>query len=142
MVSSAVVWPLSLLRIQTPRRLRNPFRGGSRRRGRPARLSQGPQCAVSNKSPAWFVPEAEGQRFEARKERNRLHRLEEGFGAMTLLQMIIRDARAQVMNVVKADVARKPLQHFRQLVKGASFQRRLAVVPAGAALPMSVFELV
>ena len=61
---------------------------------------------------------------------------------MAFLEMIIRDRRAQVMYVMKADVARKPLQNFRQLVEGTSLERSIAIIPISAALPMNIFELV
>ena len=60
---------------------------------------------------------------------------------MAFLQMIIRDRRAEVMDVMKADVARKPLQYFRQLVEGTSFERSSAVIPVRTAFPMNIFEL-
>src|ERR1700674_2189214 len=38
-------------------------------------------------------------------------------GRMTSLQGVIGNARAQMMDVVKADSAREPLQNLRQLIK-------------------------
>ena len=61
---------------------------------------------------------------------------------MAFLQMIVRDRRAQVMDMMKADVPRKPLQYFRQLVERTSLERSSAVIPISTALPMNIFELV
>ena len=61
---------------------------------------------------------------------------------MASLQMIVRNAGTQVMNMMKADIAGKPLEHLRQLVKGTAAQRSHAVIPFVAALPMDFFELV
>src|SRR5690348_736075 len=61
---------------------------------------------------------------------------------MAFLQMIIRDCRAEVMDVMKTDVARKPLQNFRQLIERTSLERRSAVIPIRTAFPMNIFELV
>ena len=46
------------------------------------------------------------------------------------------------MNVVKTDIAGKPLQYARQLVERAALQRRRDVAPVLAALPVNVLKLV
>ena len=58
------------------------------------------------------------------------------------LQVVVGDARAEVVDVVEADVAGAELQHPRQLQVGAAAQRRLGVAPVLAALPVGVLELV
>src|SRR6266853_1670873 len=60
---------------------------------------------------------------------------------MALLQMIVRDCRAEVMYVMKTDVPRKPLQNFRQLIERTSLERSSAVIPISTAFPMNIFEL-
>jgi hypothetical protein len=57
-----------------------------------------------------LVPKSIGQRFQARWQRERFDSLEVRVCVMTALKMVIRDARTQVMNMTKADIARKPLQ--------------------------------
>src|SRR5712664_657252 len=60
---------------------------------------------------------------------------------MAFLEMIVRDRRAEVMYVMKADVPRKPLQYFRQLIERTSLERSSAVIPIRTAFPMNIFEL-
>src|SRR6185369_15155536 len=87
-----------------------------------ALIAQNSGRAVADELLTAFVPKAIGEGFEAGKERNRFDGLKERFGAMAFLQMIVRNRRAEVMDVMKADVAGKPLQDFRQLVEGASLE--------------------
>jgi len=58
------------------------------------------------------------------------------------LQVVIRDARAEMMNVMKADIARKPLKYFGKFVKGASFKRCLCVIPIITSFPVDTIKLV
>jgi hypothetical protein len=64
-----------------------------------------------------LVPEAEGQRFEAGEKCERFHGLEERFGPMTFFEVIIGNSRAQMVNVMEANVSREPLQDFGQFIK-------------------------
>ena len=107
-----------------------------------ALVAQNSGRAVADKLLTAFVPKAIGEGFEAGKEGDRFDGLKERFGAVAFLEVIVRDRRAQVMDVMKADVAGKPLQYFRQLVEGASLERSRAVIPIRTAFPMNVFELV
>jgi hypothetical protein len=50
-----------------------------------------------------------GEAFETGQQRERLDRLEEGICIMASLKMVVRNARAQVMNMVKPNIAGKPL---------------------------------
>jgi len=61
---------------------------------------------------------------------------------MAFLEVIIRNGRAEVVDVVKADVAGKPLEDFRQFIERAALERGSAVIPISAAFPVDVFELV
>jgi len=107
-----------------------------------ALVAQDSRRPVADELLTAFVPKAIGEGFEAGKERDGFDGLKERFGAVTFLEVIVRNRRAQVMDVMKADVAGKPLQDFWQLVEGASLERSRAVIPIGAAFPMNVFELV
>src|SRR5690242_13768407 len=55
--------------------------------------------------------------------------------------MIIRNARAEMMNVMKSDIAGEPLQHFRQLIKRTPLEGCSAVIPILGSLPVSSLEL-
>src|SRR3954464_314608 len=61
---------------------------------------------------------------------------------MTLLQMIIGNARAEMVNMMKTNVAREPLQDLGQLVKRTPLKRGQRVIPLLAALPVDSLELV
>jgi hypothetical protein len=71
--------------------------------------------------------------FDGAKERLR---------TVAFLKMVIGDTRAQVVDMVKADVAGKPLEKPGQLVIRAPLKRRPLVVPLTAAFPVDAFELV
>ncbi len=61
---------------------------------------------------------------------------------MALLQPIVRDARVQMVHVVKADIAAEPLQHRRQLEMRAAAQRSGGKVPRRLRHPQRVLEAV
>ena len=60
---------------------------------------------------------------------------------MAFFQTVVRDFRAQVMNVMKTDIPREPLQDFWKLIIGTSVYRGLSIIPLIAVVPISVFEL-
>src|SRR6187401_312977 len=76
-----------------------------------------------------FVPEAEGEGFEAPEEGHRFHGLKNGVSFVAFLQVIIRNARAEVMEMVIADVSGEPLEHSGQFVEGAALQGGGGVIP-------------
>src|SRR6202161_3449586 len=86
--------------------------------------SQLADASIADQPLSLFVPETGGQRFQARKQRHRLHLPEQRFDLVTSLQIVVGNARAQMMNVMKADIAREPLQNLRQLVERAAPHRR------------------
>src|SRR5579863_9658424 len=91
---------------------------------------------------ALLVPETKSERLEARQQRDRLDCLEVGIGVMTSFEMVVRNARTQVMNMMEADIAGEPLQEFGQFVKRAALERRRGVIPILGARPVSALELV
>src|SRR3546814_7151960 len=60
---------------------------------------------------------------------------------MAFLQVVVRDACAEMVDLVVADVAGEPLQDLRQLVKRAALQRCRRVIPVFVARPVHVLEL-
>src|SRR3546814_13965444 len=60
---------------------------------------------------------------------------------MAFLQVVVRDACAEMVDMVVADVAGEPLQDLRQLVKRAALQRCRRVIPVFVARPVHVLEL-
>src|SRR5712675_1158035 len=99
------------------------------------------QMPVADQFPAFFVPESERERFEARPERDRLDLLKQRVRLVTFLDVVIGNARAEMVDVMEADVAGKPLEDARQFVKRTALQRRRRVTPVLAAFPVDVFEL-
>ena len=61
---------------------------------------------------------------------------------MSALQVVVRDARVEVMDVVKADVSGEELEHLGQLQVGAAAQGGIGVVPIVGVLPIRILELV
>ena len=57
------------------------------------------------------------------------------------LQVVVRDPRVEVVDVVQADVAGEELQRLRQLQVRAALKRGVVVAPAVVALPVDVLEL-
>src|SRR2546423_606046 len=97
--------------------------------------------AVADELALLLVEKPEGERSQAREQRQRFHLLKERFRLVALLQVVIGNARAQMVNVMKANVAREPLEHFRQFVERAAMQRRGRIVPVPAAFPIDILEL-
>lgn len=62
--------------------------------------------------------------------------MEQGVFIITFGQVIVRDLRAQMMDVVKADVSAEPLQDQGQLVKGTTLQPGLHKIPAFVMIPV------
>src|SRR3712207_6141681 len=91
---------------------------------------------------ALLVPELEPGGPQGVANRQRRDVAEELELLMAALQVVVRDPRAEVVDVVVADVPAEPLQHLRQLEERAAADRRVGVVPALAALPVGVLELV
>src|SRR5205085_3935926 len=61
---------------------------------------------------------------------------------MRRAQVVVRNARCQVMDVVIADVAGEPAQHWRQVVEGAAVDRGGARIPMVATYPVALLETV
>ena len=60
---------------------------------------------VANELSPLLVPEPKRKGLEAGKQRYWLNGLKERFGLVALLQIIVGNARAQMMNVMKPDIA-------------------------------------
>src|SRR5688572_16959725 len=97
--------------------------------------------AVANKSFALLVPKAEGKRLEARNEGQRLDRLKEGMTFVASLEVVVRNARTEVVNMMVADVAREPLEDARQFIERTALQCGSGEIPVLPALPIDTIEL-
>src|SRR5882672_7776601 len=86
-------------------------------RGLPLLPANIPECAVTDQPLLLFIPQAVSEGFEAGEQSDGFDALKERFRFMTFLEVIIGNARTQMMDVMKANIAREPLQHFGQLIK-------------------------
>ena len=75
------------------------------------------KLAETNQPVTLLIPEPEGEEFEAGEQRDGRHALEQRLRLVAPLQIVIGNLRAQMMNVMKPDVARKPLENPGQFVE-------------------------
>ena len=99
------------------------------------------KLAETNQPVTLLIPEPEGEEFEAGEQRDGRHALEQRLRLVAPLQIVIGNLRAQMMNVMKPDVARKPLENPGQFVERAALQRRREIIPFLVPLPVNSFEL-
>src|SRR5437773_11814514 len=99
------------------------------------------QVTVTHQRPALLIPETEGERFQAGEQGDRLHALKQRLRFVTFLQVVVRNPRTQMVNVVKPNVAREPLQHPGQSVERTALQRRRRVIPLPATFPINPLKL-
>src|SRR5208283_4140822 len=85
--------------------------------------SYGSEVAVADQLVPLFIPETEGEGFETGEQCDGLHGLKQRLGLVALFQVIIRYPRAEMMDVMKPDVAREPLQYLGQFVERTALQR-------------------
>ena len=89
-----------------------------------------------------LVPQPQRNTFQAGEQRDGVHLLELRVLVVALLQRVVGDARAEVMNVVQADIAGEPPQQPGQLEIGAAAQSSRGEIPVGAVLPIGILKLV
>ena len=97
--------------------------------------------AVADQLAPLLIPQTEGERFEAGEERHWLYGLKQRIGPMTFREIVVGNPRIEVMDVMKSDVAGKPLQDRWQFVEGTALQRGSRVIPVVTAFPVHSFEL-
>jgi hypothetical protein len=59
-----------------------------------------------------FIPQSQRSRFQTGKQSDRFYFREQRVGFVAPLQIVVRYPRAQMMDVMKADVAREPLENL------------------------------
>src|SRR6476619_4981010 len=96
------------------------------------------KLAIADQFAALFVPKSKCETFKAGKKRERLNGSEQRLRLMAFFQTVIRNPGAEMMNVMKANIAREPLEHFRKLIEGTALERRGGVFPISAAFPVNV----
>jgi hypothetical protein len=103
---------------------------------------RGANAAEAHELAGLLIPEPEGERLEAREQRERFDLGKQCVCFMAPLQIVIGDPRAQMMNVMKADIAGEPLKNPRKFVERTSLQSGVGITPRIAALPIGALELV
>src|SRR6202789_3576718 len=101
----------------------------------------GTQSTEPNQLPVLLVPQAKRRSLQTRGQRNWLDLREEFIRVVTLLQVVVGNEGAQMVDMMKTDIAREPLQDSRQLIERAALQCGFRVIPLVAALPVSPFKL-
>src|ERR1700678_1371676 len=101
----------------------------------------GSQCTEPNQLPVLLVPQTKRRRLQTRGQCNWLDLREEFIRIVTLLQVVVGNEGAQMVDMMKSDIAREPLQDSRQFVERAALQCSFRVIPLVAALPVSPFKL-
>src|SRR5436190_16288077 len=97
--------------------------------------------AKADRLSSLLITQAKGEGFETRKQGYRFHVVEKRMRLVAALEIVIRNSRAQMVNVVESDVAREPLQDLGQLVKRAALQRRSCEIPILTPLPINSLKL-
>ena len=75
------------------------------RRSRSLLAAEFSQMAEPDQFSALLIPKTKGERLQTAQQRDWLDALKQWIGPVAPLQVIVRNSCAQVMNVVKADVA-------------------------------------
>ena len=76
-----------------------------------------PKIPESDQSMMLLIPKTKCQRFQAGQQCDRFYLLKHKIFFITFFQKIVGNARTQVVNMMKSNVARKPLQNLRQFQK-------------------------
>ena len=76
-----------------------------------------------------LIPELELDGTKTASDGDRRDAGEDGVGVVGALQVVVRDPRVEVMDMVQTDVAGEELQHSRELQIGAAPQSGIGVAP-------------
>ena len=68
-----------------------------------------------------LIPEPERKRSEAREKRKRFYLLKHEIRLMTSLRIVVGNPRAQMVDVMIADITGEPLHNLRQFIKRTAF---------------------
>jgi len=96
----------------------------------------------ANETTRVFIPERKAQRGEALPERHDGGTMKHRVLGVASPKIVVRNAGAEMVHVMKADTAREPLQNRWKLEVRAPLDRRLGVVPVSVVLPVRTLELV
>src|SRR5689334_1571055 len=96
----------------------------------------------SHEPPCIFVPERKTKRRDTLSECNNGRPMKHRILVVTLLEIVVRNPRTEMVYVMESDTAGEPLQEGRKPEEGASRDRRRRVVPLLVVLPVRILELV
>src|SRR5215471_3758999 len=102
--------------------------------GLEARFAEGDESATV------FVPELQPRGAKSVREREFGNCPEELGVLVGVLEVVVRDADAQMVNVVEADIAGEELKDGWQFEVRAALQSGVLVPPIGVLLPVGVLE--
>ena len=88
-----------------------------------------------------FIPQPKLNGFQTVEELQLGSLLEKGMGVVAALQVVVRNLRVEVVDVMETNVAREPLKDFGEVVEAASFHGGSGVIPFLAGGPIRIFEL-
>jgi len=89
-----------------------------------------------------FIPQIQTDGCETLADRQGVGKSQFLDSLETGLQVVVRNSRLKVMDMMQADIARKPLQHRRQFVEGASLHCGVHRFPIVGTSPICRIELV
>ena len=106
-----------------------------------ASLSSNCNSPETDHSAVCFIPETKSECFKRSSDINDFYFAEDVVFIMTTLQVVIRNPGAQMMYMMKANVAGEPVKDCRQLQERASFYCSCFIVPFFSSFPGCIFVL-
>lgn len=97
--------------------------------------------AEAHESASLLIPEMIRNQFQAGKKRDWFYLTEHQMRIVAALEIVVRNSRTQVVDMMIADVSCEPLQDLRQTIKRATLQRSSQKVPLFAPFPIGAVEL-
>ena len=89
-----------------------------------------------------LIPQFELDGTNAVSDRHRRDAGEDGVVVVGALQVVVRDAGLEVMDMMQTDIAREELQQFGELQIRAPTKGGFGIAPLTLALPVGVLKLV
>ena len=90
----------------------------------------------------FLIPQPQHEKSQTGEKRYRFHGLKQRHFVLHGVESVVRNARIEVMDVMKSDIAAEELQYLRKFVKGTTFQRRVEKVPLRVMFPIRLIKLV
>lgn len=88
-----------------------------------------------------LVPQGQGDAFQTLPKGDFSDFWQVRGGVVTFLQAVIGDHATEMVEMVKADIAGKPLEDFRQIIIGAAEHGGTVEIPILTVIPSGIIEL-